>query len=158
MRTGTSQYHYKITLTNKVFLVQTDTTVGFVSTQADRLSTIKGRPSDKAFVRVTSSFKKLKSLVRVPKYHANRIRRSTKASFVYANNSAIRVVKEGEHAAFLKGFNWVYSSSANASGNSFDKAFACANSDIIVETKSGLFEGESSSLYRLRRNRLQRLR
>ena len=152
------QYPYKTTLTKKVFLVQTDTTVGFVSTQADKLCEIKGRPSDKAFVSVTSSFKKLKTLVRVPKNHTNTIRRSKKTSFVYANNRAIRVVKEDEHSNFLKKFSWVYSSSANASGNSFDKEFACAKSDIIVETNKGLFEGESSSLYRLYKDKKQRLR
>jgi len=149
---------YKTILTNKVFLVQTDTTVGFVSQDADKLALLKGRPSDKAFVSVTSSFKTLKTLCRVPKTYTKRVRRSRKTSFVYANNRAIRVVKDDEHSDFLKQFTWVYSSSANASGKSFDKAFACAKSDIIVQTQKGLFEGESSSLYRLYKDKRQRLR
>ena len=151
-------FHYKTTLTNKVYLVQTDTTVGFLSQNSKQLSLLKARPSDKAFVSVTSSFKTLKTLCRIPKAHAKKIRRSHKTSFVYANNRAVRVVKETAHSEFLKKFKWMYSSSANASGKSFAKEFASSKSDIIVEENAGLFEGEPSALYRINRHKLQRLR
>ena len=145
-------------LNKKVFLVQTDTTVGFLSQSSDSLSQLKQRPNDKPFVSVTSSFKELKKLCRVPKEQASRVRRSKKTSFVYANNRAIRVIKEETHAEFLKPFAWMYSTSANDAGKSFDEGFAFAKSDIIVEEINGFFEGESSSIYRLHRDTRKRLR
>jgi tRNA A37 threonylcarbamoyladenosine synthetase subunit TsaC/SUA5/YrdC len=148
----------KNVLDKKVFLVQTDTTVGFLSQDHQALAQLKERKIDKPFVTVTSSFKTLKTLSRVPAKHKNRIRRSKKTTFVYSNNRAIRVVKDLKHAKFIKPFSWFYSTSANEKGLSYNKDFAFMKSDIIVEDLQGLYEGESSSIYRLNRQKLQRLR
>lgn len=145
-------------LTKKVFLVQTDTTVGFLSQNNQQLSDIKQRPSDKPFVQVCASLKVLKTLVRVPSLHKNRVRRGKKETFVYSNNKAIRVVKEKSHADFIKPFKWFYSTSANEKALSYDKEFANVKSDIIIENSKGLFEGESSSIYKLSQNKIKRLR
>jgi len=146
------------TLNNKVFLVQTDTTVGFLSQNHNALALLKERLVEKPFVTVTATFKSLKSLCRVPNQHKNLVRRTKKSTFVYSNDRAIRVVKDEKHAEFVKPFSWMYSTSANAKGVSYNKEFAFSKSDIIVEDNEGIFEGESSSIYRLYRKKLQRLR
>ena len=153
-----NQFLFKIILTNKVLLVQTDTTVGFLSQDSFQLASIKKRPNNKPFVQVCASFKVLKTLARVPNKHKNRVRRAQKQTFVYSNNKAIRVVKDKSHAAFIKPFKWFYSSSANESSLSYEKEFAKAKSDIIIENSKGLFEGESSKIYKLSQNKMKRLR
>jgi len=145
-------------LTQKVFLVQTDTTVGFLSQSNQKLADIKERPADKPFVQVCASLKTLKTLARVPKKHKNRVRRAEKSTFVYGNDKAIRVVKDKVHADFVKSFKWFYSTSANEKALSYEKEFAKAKSDIIIEDAKGLFEGESSSIYKLSRDKIKRLR
>jgi len=150
--------HFKTTLTKKVFLVQTDTTVGFLSQDNQKLVDIKQRSSNKPFVQVCASLKTLKTLARVPKKHKNRVRRGKRETFVYGNNKGIRVVKEKRHADFVKPFEWFYSTSANENSLSYEKEFAKAKSDIIVEDMKGLFEGESSSIYKLTNSKMKRLR
>ncbi|PHR58091.1 MAG: Sua5 YciO YrdC YwlC family protein [Arcobacter sp.] len=145
-------------MNNKVFLVQTDTTVGFLSQNSQSLAEIKERPPHKPFVQVTSTFKTLKTMVRVPLFHKNTVRRGKKQTFVYSNNKAIRVVKDKDHARFIKPFGWFYSTSANEKALSYNKEFAEASSDIIIENIKGLFEGESSSIYKLGKIKMRRLR
>jgi len=153
-----SRFLFKITLNNKVFLVQTDTTVGFLSQNSQKLGVIKQRPDTKPFVQVTASFKTLKTLVRIPNKYKNTVRRREKTTFVYGNNKAIRVVKDEKHARFIKPFGWFYSTSANEKSLSYNKEFAQGKSDIIVEDIKGLFEGESSSIIRLTNNKIKRYR
>jgi len=153
-----NQYRFKTTLTKKVFLVQTDTTVGFLSQNDLQLAQIKERSSSKPFVQVCASLKTLKTLARVPNKYKNRVRRAKKTTFVYGNNKGIRVVKEKRHADFVKPFGWFYSTSANENSLSYEKEFAKAKSDIIVEDIKGLFEGESSSIFKLANNKMIRLR
>ena len=148
----------KTTLQNKLWLVQTDTTVGFLSQDSEYLAKVKGRPNDKPFLQVTDSFKTLKRFSRIPKAHAKRVRRSRKTTFVYSNSKAIRVVKDVNHARFLKPFKWFYSTSANESSLTYEKNFAFEKSDIIVEDNSGLYEGEASRIYRLYNTKIKRLR
>ncbi len=156
----------KITLTDKpshplakkVFLVQTDTTVGFLSQDHTKLAQIKERPVDKPFVEVTSSLKNLKQMTRVPNAHKNRVRRARKSTFVHANGRAVRVVKDDVHAQFIKPFKWFYSTSANEKSLAYEEGFAFDNSDIIVESREGLFEGEASTISKLYRTKLKRLR
>nr|WP_275856010.1 Sua5/YciO/YrdC/YwlC family protein [Sulfurimonas sp. MAG313] len=145
-------------LSQKVLLIQTDTTVGFLSQNSQFLADIKERPHNKAFVQVTSSFKTLKTLVRVPNKYKNMVRRVSKTTFVYANNKAIRVVKDKKHADFIKPFLWFYSTSANEKSLSYDKEFAHAKSDIIIQDSKGLFEGESSSIIKLTNTKIKRFR
>ncbi len=153
-----SQFLYKTILQNKLWLVQTDTTVGFLSQDGVRLAHLKERPVDKPFVRVAASFKVLKTISRIPKAHATRVRRSKKTTFVYPNNQAVRVVKEPRHAKFVKPYKWFYSTSANERSLAYDQRFAFANSDIIVEDGKGLYEGQASTIYRLCHSKIKRLR
>ncbi len=153
-----NRFLYKTILQNKLWLVQTDTTVGFLSQDGAMLARIKERPPVKPFVQVTGSFKTLKTLARIPKNHAKQVRRAKKTTFVYPNNKAIRVVKDEKHAKFIKPYKWFYSTSANEKSLSYEKEFAFATSDIIVEDNKGLFEGESSRIYLLGPYKTKRLR
>ena len=150
---------YKTTLTkSQVFLIQTDTTVGFLSQSSRRLAQIKERDFAKPFVQVTHSFKVLKEIIRVPKAHRNRVRRARRTTFAYTNDIGVRVVKDERHIRFIKPFKWFYSTSANERSLAYEQDFAFSNSDIIVEDLKGLYEGESSKIYRLGRSKIQRLR
>ena len=50
-----------------IFLVQSDTTVGFLSQDSDKLCKIKKRDNNKPFLVAVDSYKSLKNLTRVPK-------------------------------------------------------------------------------------------
>lgn len=143
---------------DKVFLIQTDTTVGFLSQNSLRLAQIKEREDNKPFVQVTNSFKTLKKIARIPNKHKLRVRRSKMTTFAYANNKAVRVVKDKKHASFIKPFEWFYSTSANERSLAYTQDFAFSKSDIIVQDKKGLYEGEASKIYRLENSKIKRLR
>ena len=141
-----------------VILAQTDTTVGFLSQDSRKLARIKERPSDKPFIQSFDSLRRYSAMGgRVPGEFKKRLRRAKATSFVI-NNRAIRIVADGEHHRLLKKYGWLYSTSANAKGGSFERVFAEAHADIIVEDNRGLFEGEASSIYKLNHKKIRRLR
>jgi tRNA A37 threonylcarbamoyladenosine synthetase subunit TsaC/SUA5/YrdC len=143
---------------NALYLVQTDTTVGFVSQDAQRLNTTKQRPAHKQLLKVVSNFNELKKFTRIPQNHKKRVRRSTKTTFIYNPTLAVRVVS-GDHKKFIdKIGGWAFSTSANRSGEDFDEAFAKEKADIIIHTKLGFSQKESSSIIRLSKNRLKIVR
>ena len=94
-----------------VFLAQTDTTVGFLSTSKERLAKIKKRKPNQPFILCVSDLEKLKKLTRVPKKHKKLVRRSVKTTFIYPDNEAIRVVKDEKHKKLLHPFDFLYSTS-----------------------------------------------
>jgi tRNA A37 threonylcarbamoyladenosine synthetase subunit TsaC/SUA5/YrdC len=143
---------------NKVYLVQTDTTVGFLSQDNNALCTIKNRDKNKEFLKSISSFSYLKSQVRVPTKFKNLVRRSKNITFIYANNKAFRIVKEKNHYLFIKNFDWMYSTSANLSSKNFDESWAKNNADLIIENKDGFSEKSSSSLIKLYKHKIKKLR
>ncbi len=140
-----------------VYLVQTDTTVGFLSQSRERLLHVKQRPSEKPFLRVFDSCREFKKQMRVPNAHKNRFRRSRATTFV-VKNEACRLVSHPRHTRFLEPFGWCYSTSANASGSSYDATFAHIHADIIVEDERGLFEAAPSRMLRISHKRQVRLR
>ncbi len=142
----------------RLYLAQTDTTVGFLSQDAKRLASTKGRPAHKAFIIAVSSAKNLKDFVRVPKKWRKLVRQAKRTTFAYPNGKAVRVVKDSEHKKFLDHFGWMYSTSANPSGKNFDEAWARQQADVIVEDKRGFFEGKPSKILRLGRTRAMRIR
>jgi len=143
---------------HSVILAQTDTTVGFLSQDAGKLARIKERPADKPFIKSFDSLGRYKAMGgRVPAKYKNRLRRSRAKSYVI-NNQAVRIVSEGEHHRLLAAYGWLYSTSANAKGASFEREFALMHADIVVEDRRGLFEGRASSIYRLNRKKIKRLR
>jgi tRNA A37 threonylcarbamoyladenosine synthetase subunit TsaC/SUA5/YrdC len=143
---------------HSVILAQTDTTVGFLSQDAEKLARIKERPSDKPFIRSFDSLKSYKGIGgRVPNGHKRRLRRSKSTSYVI-KNSAVRIVSEGLHHQLLTKYGWLYSTSANAKGASFEREFALTQADIVVEDHRGLFEGKASAIYKLHHKKIRRLR
>lgn len=141
-----------------VYLAQTETTAGFLSQNAEALSIIKKRPSGKPFLMSVDSLKTLHQFTRVPRQYKAKVRRAKKTTFAYPCGLAIRVVKDEVHLEFLKKLKWSYSTSSNPSGKEFDEKFALKNADAILFTCQGFFESEPSSIYRLRKTKIQKLR
>jgi tRNA A37 threonylcarbamoyladenosine synthetase subunit TsaC/SUA5/YrdC len=116
-----------------VFLTQTDTTVGFVSQNAERLTHIKQRPPHKYYIKAVDSLHTLKSFTRVPHTHRNRLRRSSRTTFIMPNSHSYRVIQDPHHLLLLQRLGWAYTTSANLSGGSYDEAFAKEAADVIIE-------------------------
>lgn len=143
---------------SKIYLAQTDTTVGLCSQNAEALAAVKGRSPEKPFLVTCAGLRELKKLTRVPKKHRKTLRRAEKTTFVYpGKNIAIRVVHSGDYYEFLKKFGWMYSTSANRSGGNFDFEFANSVADVLVMTGDGYKEGAPSKIIRLGK-KLKKLR
>ncbi len=143
-------------LKDKVFLTQTDTTIGFISQNADRLTQIKQRPPHKHYIKAVNSLKTLKAFTRVPSSHKNRVRRSNKTTFIMPNGYSYRVIKEKHHLLLLNRLEWTYTTSANLSSEAYDEDFAKKNADIII---TPLREKRSAShIYKLGKTTLKRIR
>jgi len=141
-----------------VYLAQTDTTVGLLSQDASRLATIKEREPSKPFIQSFDTLKRFTKMGgRVPNTHKNRLRRAVQTTFVI-KGSAIRIVSEGPHHKLLKKYGWFYTTSANARGKGFDRAFGETHADIIVEDARGLFEGSASTIYKINHLNIKQLR
>lgn len=141
----------------KVLLAQTDTTVGFLSQSADKLREAKRREESKPFLKVFCAFHTLKTHIRVPDAHKRRVRYSKKTTFI-VKNQAFRYVTDPDHARLIERYGWLYSTSANESGSSFDPSFCLERADWIIEDAQGLYERSSSKIYRLGRQQLKRIR
>lgn len=116
-----------------IYLAQTDTTAGFLSKDLKALNALKKRPLDQACLVTTAKLSELTKLTRVPNHFKNTVRKSKKTTFLYPNSKAIRVVKDCSHANFLKNFDWLYSTSANEHGKSFNYQWAISNADVKVD-------------------------
>ena len=147
-----------LSINTKIVLTQTDTTVGFVSQNQTRLQSIKERPTSKPFIKVYKDFKSFtKDNKRIPNSQKNRIRRSKKITYI-VNELAFRVTEDKLYSSILRKVRWNYSTSANETTKSFNRAFCEEKTDIIIEDKSSLYEGTSSSLYKINNKIIKRLR
>lgn len=140
---------------NKVILTQTDTTVGFVSQNHEKLANIKSRPDSKPFIKIYNSFKNINS--RIPQNKKAIVRRAKKTTFVIKNR-AFRVDNSYKHSQLLRDLNWHYSTSANESSKSFCREFCEDKADIIVEDQNGLNELVSSRLLKINNIKIKALR
>lgn len=143
---------------NKIYLAQTDTTVGFLSKDMGRLNSIKGRPLDTPCLKSMVYFSELILHVRVPNRFKRYVRNSKNITFIYPNGEACRVVKNSLHRDFLLKFDWLYSTSANKNKEKFNENFAKMVADEIVVDKRGFFEAKSSSMEHLGRVSKKRVR
>ena len=141
-----------------VYLAQTETTAGFLSQNTDAVATIKNRPSGKSFLMSVDSLTTLRTFTRVSQKHKNRVRRAKNTTFAYPCGLAIRVVKDEAHLQFLKKLTWSYSTSSNPSGKGFDEVFSKERADVIVFTCKGFFEDKPSSIYKLGKRKMKKLR
>ena len=143
-------------LKDKVFLTSTDTTIGFVSQNSDRLNQIKQRPKDKKFIRALNSLDTLKLMTRVPDIHKKRVRRAQKSTFIIKEES-LRVIKDEHHLLLLNRLQWAYTTSANLSGKEYEEAFAVQNADIIIYPLD-LKNTKASQIFKLGTKTIKRLR
>lgn len=143
----------------KVYLAQTDTTVGFLSSDDKKLSRIKQRSSSQKTLQVVDSLDTLKQNTRIPNRYKSKVRRAKKTTFIYPNGFGFRVVdKNSLHFNFIKKFKKMYSTSANITKQRFEEKFAIDNSDIIVYNTENFDEKVSSSIYKITNKRLKKIR
>lgn len=142
----------------KVFLVQTDTTVGFLSKSQKRLNFIKKRALDTPCLKSVATFKELKFHVRVPNAFKRMVRNRKSTTFIYPSGEALRVIQEPKHKAFIKQHGWLYSTSANKSGKGFDENYAREAVDEVIENKRGFFEAKPSNIIKLGTIRKKKVR
>jgi len=141
---------------NLVFLTTTDTTVGFVSQDSERLTAIKQRPPYKHYIKAVESLQTLQAHTRIPYSHRNRVRRSRKTTFIMPDGHSYRVVKAAEHLLLLSRLKWAYTTSANLSGKGYDEKFAQEAADIAVYPLK--HDGTPSVILKLGTHTLKRIR
>lgn len=141
---------------NKVFLTQTDTTIGFVSQNADKLTEIKQRPPHKHYIKAVNSLQTLQKFTRVPQNHKNRVRRAQKTTFIMPNGHSYRVIQDKHHLLLLDRLKWAYTTSANLSNEEYNESFARDMADIIIEPIKET--DQASHIYRLGKYALKRIR
>ena len=143
-------------LKDKVFLTQTDTTIGFVSQDAKKLTQIKQRPPHKHYIKAVNSLQTLKTFTRVPQKHKNRVRRANKTTFIMMNGQSYRVIQDKHHLLLLNRLKWAYTTSANLSAQPYDEAFTREVADVIIEPLKQT--NLSSSIYKLGKQTIKRIR
>lgn len=144
---------------SKVYLVQTDTTVGFLSNDPSKLSKIKKRDLKQKILQAVDGFKTLQKNVRVPNRFKKRIRNATKTTFIYPDGNSYRVVdKDDNHQNFLKKLQSAYSTSANITKQEFNEDFAIDQADIILFSKEGFVNKSSSSIFIINGTKIKRIR
>ena len=143
-------------LKDKVFLTQTDTTIGFVSQNRKKLDEIKNRPTNKHYIKAVNSLKTLKLFTRVPKAHKNRVRRSKKTTFIMPNSHSYRLIRDKHHLLLIERLKWAYTTSANISGESYDVKFAKEQADVIIEPLN--VSKKASTIYKLGKKNIKKVR
>jgi len=143
-------------LKNKVFLTQTDTTIGFVSQNEERLTQIKQRPPHKHYIKAVNSLETLKKLTRVPSSHKNRVRRSKKTTFIMPDSYSYRVIYDRYHLLLLDRLKWAYSTSANLSNHPYDEDFAKEAADVIITPLNQ--NSQASAIYQISNTTIKRIR
>jgi len=140
----------------KVFLTQTDTTIGFVSQNAEKLTKIKQRPPHKHYIKAVNSLRTLKTFTRVPSLHKNRVRRAKKTTFVMPNTYSYRVIGDPHHLLLLDRLKWAYTTSANLSNQPYDENFAKNAADILVMPLKE--NSQVSHIYKINNHTIKRIR
>lgn len=143
---------------NKIFLAQTDTTVGFLSKSQKRLNQIKGRAANTPCIKAVAELSELCLHVRVPQKFKRLVRNAKNTTFIYPNQEACRVVKTSPHYEFLLKHKWLYSTSANKNKENFNESFAKIVADEVIEDENGFFEAKPSNILKLGRISKKRVR
>ncbi|MCI5787074.1 hypothetical protein [Helicobacter trogontum] len=143
-------------LCGEVILAQTDTTIGLLSRDSTAINQKKGASLKKPLLKEVANLSVIPH--RTPTSMRNIIRRAKKTSFILPNGKSFRVIKDVLHNDFLKGFSWLYSSSANPTKGDFSMEFAQSVSDIIVLDKRGIFAAKSSMILKIGHNKIKKIR
>jgi len=145
-----------MSLDRLLFLTDTDTTVGFLSKDPQRLDRAKKRPASKHYITALPSLKELTARTRIPRKFRSRIRRSRRESYIFPSGRSYRIVRDARHLLLLRRLKWAYTSSANLSETPFDEAYAREAADVTVEPLGP--PRAPSRIYRLGRRKMRRLR
>lgn len=140
-----------------LILTQTDTTVGFLSQDESLLAQAKGRPENKPFLKVFSSFKQMSQHTRIPLQYRPWVRHARRTTFVI-KNQALRYVGGSDHARLVERYGWLYSTSANESSKGYDPDYCKEKADLIIEDNAGLYEASPSSIYKISTSKIKKLR
>lgn len=144
---------------NKIYLAQTDTTVGFLSSDNIKLSQIKKRTSDQKILQVVDGFDTLKQNVRVPNKYKNLVRKSKFTTFIYPSGESFRVVCDDlNHYQFVNKFKILYSTSANQTAQAFSFDYASDKADILVFQKENFYETKGSKIFKISNLKLTKIR
>ncbi|MDD2698071.1 MAG: Sua5 YciO YrdC YwlC family protein [Arcobacteraceae bacterium] len=144
---------------NKIYLVQTDTTVGLLSRDDRKLSVIKKRAETQKILQAVDSFATLQKYTRVPNIYKKLVRNSNRTTFIYPNGDSFRVVDNlSFHHNFISKFQNLYSTSANETTKKFDFDFAYNSSNIIVFSKNDFFESSGSSILKITNFKKKKIR
>ncbi len=141
---------------DKVFLTQTDTTIGFVSQNAERLTEIKQRPPHKHYIKAVNSLETLKTFTRVPSSHKNRVRRAKKTTFILPDTYSYRVIRDAHHLLLLNRLTWAYTTSANLSDFPYNESFAKEAADVIITPLTAT--QQASQIFKLGKRKMKRIR
>jgi len=140
-----------------VYLTATDTTVGFISQDADRLDAIKGRPAHKYYIVALPSLRALRSKTRIPLRHRNRVRRARRTTFVLPDGRSWRVIHDPRHRRIIQELGWAYTTSANRSGGAYDEVWAREKADGVIEPLEANAPAPSTIL-KISKARIRKLR
>jgi tRNA A37 threonylcarbamoyladenosine synthetase subunit TsaC/SUA5/YrdC len=150
---------FRIFYLSKIYLVQTDTTVGFLSSCDKTLANAKERPKKQKILQEVDSCKTLKTLTRIPNKYKKQIRRLEKTTFIYPDGQSYRKIsKNNKHYNFIKKFGAIYSTSANKTKESFSLEYAHEKADILVFTKEDFNETTSSKIYKISNHTIKKIR
>ncbi len=141
-----------------LYLSQTDTTIGFLSQNLQKINNAKNRDRNQKILKAVDSFKVLKDNVRVPNKHKKRVRRSKKTTFIYRNKKESFRVVQTSHKDFIKKFKFMYSSSANMHNFKFSKEYAIKKADVIIFDKYDYKEMKASEIYILSKDKIRKIR
>ncbi len=142
---------------NKVYLTNTDTTIGFISQDAATLTKIKKRPLFKQYIKAVDSLSTLKSFARIPRKYKNMVRRASKTTFILQNGESYRVIKDKHHLKLISRLKWAYTTSANISGKEYDEKWARSAADEVIEPIDA-DRKKPSSIYKLGKKRVLKIR
>ncbi len=143
---------------DKIYLAQTDTTVGFLSKSFRALNEVKKRPLDTPCLKSVARFEELKKHARVPNTHKNLVRKARKITFIYPNKQSIRIVKDCLHEGFILKHKWLYSTSANITKQGFDEKYARSVAHEICEEKNGFLQKAPSIMLKLGKIKIKKIR
>ncbi len=140
-----------------IYLKQTETTVGFLSKKQKDLNILKQREIDKPLIKEVTYISDIKH--RVPKKFRKQLRNSKNITYILPSSHSYRVAPVGsEHHKFLKKHGEFYSTSANKSGEKFYEKWAKKAAQVVVFEPNGFCESKPSNIFKLYKNKQQRIR
>ena len=143
-------------LSELLILTDTDTTIGFLAQDAERLHYTKDRSDKRPYLTALPSLRELKRRVRIPRKLRPRVRHSRKTTFIFPNGRSFRIVRDPRHLLLLRRLGWAYSTSANPSGAPYDEAWARSVADLVVEPLGR--PGAPSRILKLGKRRIRKIR